>query len=76
MLPAGSRAGGGLKATVNRDDPAYFGGYIEVNFAAARSGMNLSAQQMVTLARNSFDACFAIQQQRDQWKAELETAPA
>ncbi len=66
----------GLKATVNSDDPAYFGGYIEANFAAARSGMNLSAQQMVTLARNSFDACFTTQEQRDQWKAELENAAA
>ncbi len=66
----------GLKATVNSDDPAYFGGYIEANFAAARTGMNLSAQQMVTLARNSFGACFATQQRRDQWAAELEAAAA
>ncbi len=66
----------GLKATVNSDDPAYFGGYIEANFAAARTGMNLGAQQLVTLARNSFDACFATHQQRGQWTAELEAAAA
>jgi adenosine deaminase len=63
----------GLKATVNSDDPAYFGGYIEANFAAAREAMNLTEHQIVTLARNSFDACFSTRQQRDQWKAELET---
>ncbi len=66
----------GLKATVNSDDPAYFGGYIDTNFAAARSAMNLSDQQILTLSRNSFDACFSTQQERDRWKAELETMAA
>jgi adenosine deaminase len=66
----------GLKATVNSDDPAYFGGYIDANFAAARSEMRLSEQQIVTLASNSFDACFSTQEQRDRWKAELETVAA
>jgi adenosine deaminase len=66
----------GLKATVNSDDPAYFGGYIDANFAAARRGMNLSGQQIVTLARNSFDACFSTEAQRGRWKAELDTAAA
>jgi adenosine deaminase len=66
----------GLKATVNSDDPAYFGGYIDANFAAARAGMNLGGQQILMLARNSFDACFAGEQQRARWKAELETAAA
>jgi adenosine deaminase len=66
----------GLKATVNSDDPAYFGGYIDANFAAVRSEMNVSDQQIVTLARNSFDACFTTEAQRSRWKAELETAAA
>ena len=66
----------GLKATVNSDDPAYFGGYIDANLAAARSEMRLSGQQIITLARNSFDACFSTQEQRDRWKAELETVAA
>ena len=38
--------------------------------------MNLSRQQIVTLARNSFDACFSTEAQRNRWKAELETAAA
>ena len=66
----------GLKATVNSDGPAYFGGYVDANFAAARSEMNLSEQQIVTLARNSFDACFTTHEQRGRWKAELETMAA
>ena len=66
----------GLKATVNSDDPAYFGGYIDANFAAVRSAMNLSGQQIVTLARNSFEACFTTPEQRNQWISELDTAAA
>jgi adenosine deaminase len=38
--------------------------------------MNLSGQQIVTLARNSFDACFCTEEERGRWKAELETAAA
>jgi adenosine deaminase len=64
----------GLKPTVNSDDPAYFGGYIDANFAAARSDMKLSQEEITVLARNSFDACFATEQQRERWKAELEGA--
>ena len=65
----------GLKATVNSDDRAYFGGYIDANFTAAR-GMGLGEEQIVTLARNSFEACFAAQEQRGRWLAELELAAA
>ena len=76
---AGQVGGGelaeGLKATVNSDDPAYFGGYIDANVAAAR-GMGLGEEQIVTLARNSFEACFAAQEQRGRWLAELELAAA
>jgi adenosine deaminase len=38
--------------------------------------MHLTGQQVVTLARNSFDACFATEQQRDRWKAELQAVAA
>ena len=64
----------GVKATINSDDPAYFGGYIDANYAVARSAMGLSGDQLVTLARNSFDACFCTEQQRAQWQAELAAA--
>ncbi len=64
----------GIKATINSDDPAYFGGYIDANYAAARSEMGLSDDQLVTLARNSFDACFGTEQQRAQWQVELAAA--
>lgn len=48
----------GLRATVNSDDPAYFGGYIGENFRAATKGRNLDKRQLATLARNSFLGSF------------------
>ena len=49
----------GLKATVNSDDPAYFGGYINQNFVEVFAALpQLGARQAYTLARNSFDASF------------------
>lgn len=48
----------GLRATIHSDDPAYFGGYIGENFAATAVARNLSREQVVTLARNSFLGSF------------------
>ncbi len=48
----------GLKATVNSDDPAYFGGYINENFVASAGALALTRDDVVTLIRNSFDAAF------------------
>jgi adenosine deaminase len=46
----------GLRATVNSDDPAYFGGYIGANYRAVAP--LLSREEIVTLARNSFLGSF------------------
>ena len=48
----------GLMATVNSDDPAYFGGYINDNFTQTFSATGLDASHAYTLARNSFEASF------------------
>ena len=48
----------GLRATVNSDDPAYFGGYVGENYAAVARARNLSRDQIVTLAKNSFTGSF------------------
>ena len=48
----------GLLATVNSDDPAYFGGYINANFVAVADALPLTVQQARQLARNSFQAAF------------------
>jgi adenine deaminase len=49
----------GLVATVNSDDPAYFGGYVNANFLQTFAATGLDAQHAYRLARNSFDGSFA-----------------
>lgn len=48
----------GLVATVNSDDPAYFGGYINDNFRQVAEAVGLSPEDIQTLADNSFEASF------------------
>ena len=48
----------GLRATVNSDDPAYFGGYIGENYRQAAAARGLDRDALVTLARNSFLGSF------------------
>lgn len=48
----------GLKATVNSDDPAYFGGYMNENFMAVAEALDLTKDDIVTLARNAIDISF------------------
>lgn len=63
----------GLCATVNSDDPAYFGGYIGDNFAAAFDALpQLTADDAYTLAKNSFDASFAGAADKVRWTALLD----
>lgn len=44
----------GIKATVNSDDPAYFGGYLNQNFTAIQEALQLSKEEIIILAKNSF----------------------
>ncbi len=48
----------GLLATVNSDDPSYFGGYVNENFVAIQQALALDHADIVTLARNSFIGSF------------------
>ncbi|MDO9277388.1 MAG: adenosine deaminase [Polaromonas sp.] len=48
----------GIAATVNSDDPAYFGGYMNDNFTRTFAALPLGAVEAYTLARNSFEASF------------------
>ena len=48
----------GLLVTVNSDDPAYFGGYLDDNFAALHTGLGLTYAEHDTLVRNSLEAAF------------------
>ena len=63
----------GLVATVNSDDPAYFGGYVNDNLLAVFDALpQLGARQAWQLARNSFDASFADEAHKARWRAALD----
>jgi adenine deaminase len=66
----------GLLVTVNSDDPAYFGGYIAENYAATAAAVGLSAEDLVSLARNSFNASFLTQEQKSAYLDELSESVA
>jgi adenosine deaminase len=48
----------GLHATINSDDPAYFGGYLGQNWTQTAAALDLSRDELVTLAKNSFTGSF------------------
>jgi adenosine deaminase len=62
----------GLRACVNSDDPAYFGGYVDDNLAAVRAVFGFDDATLARLARNSFDATFASAADQAGWKAEVD----
>lgn len=62
----------GLCATVNSDDPAYFGGYIEENYVAVQEALGLTRDHLYRLARNAFEASFLTADQRGRLIRELD----
>jgi adenosine deaminase len=62
----------GLVATVNSDDPAYFGGYVNENYVAAFDALDLNTEHAKTLARNSFAASFLEPEQKRKYLAEVD----
>jgi adenosine deaminase len=62
----------GLVATVNSDDPAYFGGYVNDNYIAAFEALPLDASHARQLARNSFAAAFLEPEQKRAYLAEVD----
>lgn len=66
----------GLCATVNSDDPAYFGGYMNANFVQTVEALELSRDDVITLARNSFEASFVSAPRRAELMAFLDDAIA
>src|SRR5215470_3638279 len=61
-----------LCVTINSDDPAYFGGYINENFFAVQEAFNLTEKELSVLARNSFEAAFLPDRQRREVLSELD----
>jgi adenosine deaminase len=62
----------GLLVTVNSDDPAYFGGYLNENYQAVAEALNLSRDQIGQLARNSFLASFLRPTEKERLISEVD----
>jgi adenosine deaminase len=72
--PVGRMLDVGLSVTVNSDDPAYFGGYMNANFEAVAEGLKLSGDAVVQLAKNSFTGSFLPEAEKAHWCAAVEAA--
>lgn len=57
----------GVKVTVNSDDPAYFGGYMNDNFIAISDALDLTPEELKQLAINSFEASFISNENKQKW---------
>jgi adenosine deaminase len=62
----------GIKVTVNSDDPAYFGGYLNENYEAVNTILGNNTELLAQLARNSFSASFLEASQRERLVAEVD----
>ncbi|MBO0334147.1 adenosine deaminase [Sneathiella sp. CAU 1612] len=62
----------GLKATVNSDDPSYFGGYVNENYDAIIESLSLTKAEILKLARNGFEASFCSEKEKQAMISRLE----
>jgi adenosine deaminase len=60
-----------IVATVNSDDPAYFGGYMNANFQSVTEALDLTNEDIVKLAVNSFKASFLSDEEKQKWLYEI-----
>ena len=61
----------GVHVTVNSDDPSYFGGYMNDNFIAIAQSLDLTTDELKTLAINSFEASFISDAEKQAWKTKI-----
>lgn len=66
----------GICATVNSDDPAYFGGYVAENYRAVAGALGLERDDLVALAKNSFEASFLDEVSKRRYLAEVDGGAA
>ena len=64
----------GLCATINSDDPAYFGGYIGENYLRTQQAINLNDADIHALTKNAFTASFLTDADKQRYIAELDRA--
>jgi adenosine deaminase len=66
----------GLCVTINSDDPAYFGGYLAENFSQVEAALHLTNDQLIQLAKNSFQAAFISDRTKQTYFNEIDTIAA
>jgi adenosine deaminase len=62
----------GLMVTVNSDDPAYFGGYVNQNYVAASSALGLGRDEIAAIVRNGINASLMTAPEKDKALAEVD----
>ncbi len=62
----------GVVVTVNSDDPAYFGGYVNENYVAISEALRLGKEDIVQLAKNSFNASFISEQEKKKFISKID----
>lgn len=62
----------GLHVTLNSDDPAYFGGYVNANYRELARAVGLTREQVTALARNSFEGSFLSEAEKAARIAEVD----
>lgn len=62
----------GLLVTVNSDDPAYFGGYVNENYEALVKNLHVSFDDLKQLAKNSFEASFLPQVRKEYFYRQID----
>jgi adenosine deaminase len=62
----------GVAVMINSDDPAYFGGYVNANYFAIVDALKLTDHEVYTLLKNSLEASFVIEEERDAMVARLD----
>jgi adenosine deaminase len=63
----------GMRVTINSDDPAYFGGYLEENFTLVQRELDLGPEGLAVLSRNAFEAAWLPRSVKDDYLARIET---
>ncbi len=62
----------GLHVTLNSDDPSYFGGYVNDNYIQLTKAVGLTREQVIQMARNSFEGSFLPDDKKAQYLAEID----
>ena len=66
----------GMHVTLNSDDPSYFGGYVNANYSQLAEAVGLTREQVVQLAKNSFEGSFLSDADKAARIAEVEAYTA